>query len=249
MGKQNTALLLTGAIDIHQNNVPFTRITNTQTRLKQYLHSIDYAIRKYKSIEKVVFVENTNYSYDYNELMSLATNCGKTLEILSFQGNTEETAIHGKGFGEIECINYALKNSKLLMSSKAFVKLTGRVLVVNFDCVFRSAYGQNSFYAIIPTGTFPYVETILYRAENNFFRENLCDIGSLVFDKEKMYLERVLYQRLLNLSGSHPVGSFKAYRFLSGISASTGKTYTTKLPHKISNSVYAMFRRFDINRQ
>lgn len=126
--------------------------------------------------------------------------------------------------------------------------MTGRVHVMNFDCVLRSAYGGNSFYAI-STELFPYVETILYRVEKIFFQKNLYDIGNLVFDREKMYLERVLYQRLYELAKHHPVGSFKAYRFLGGVSASTGNPYATKLLYKVSNSVYAFSRKFDINRQ
>lgn len=104
--------MITGAIDIQHNQVPFTRITDTQTRLGQYLYSIDYAIRNYRSIDKIIFVENTNFSYDYTALNRLAVNHRKELEILSFHGNFEKTVIHGKGFGEIESINYALENSK-----------------------------------------------------------------------------------------------------------------------------------------
>lgn len=243
-----SVLLITGAIDIQRSNIPFTRISDTQIRLKQYLQSIDYALRKYNSIDKVVFVENTNFSYDYSVFHRLAKEYGKEFEVLNFQGNIEKTVLHGKGFGEMECINYAIKNSKLLGLSETFIKLTGRVQVSNFDYVIRSAYGCNSFYAI-DTGVFPYVETILYRANKIFFQKYLYDVGNLVFDEKKMYLERVLYQKLHELAKQHSVGSFRAYRFLKGLSASTGKNYATKITYKISNTVYALFHKFDINHQ
>ncbi len=69
---KNTALVITGAIDIRHNQVPFTRITDTQTRLDQYLDSIGYAIRNYRSIDKIVFVENSLFSHDYTILGQLA---------------------------------------------------------------------------------------------------------------------------------------------------------------------------------
>jgi hypothetical protein len=247
MRKKDTALLITGAIDVERNHVPFTRITNTQMRLGQYIRAIEYAIRKYRSINRIIFVENTNFPYDYSALYSLAAHHGKTLEVLPFKGNREKTAFHGKGFGEIECINYALENSKLLKASTGFVKLTGRVEVLNFDCLLHSAYGTNSFYAI-STAAFPYVETILYRVDKHFFQKNMEDAGALVLDREKMYLERVFYKKLYELKERHSVGSFRAYRFLQGLSASTGNSYATKLRHKISNSVFAALGKFDINR-
>ncbi|MDR0422478.1 MAG: hypothetical protein LBH72_05655, partial [Proteiniphilum sp.] len=227
---------------------PYTRIKDTRTRLEQYLHSIDYAIRKYRSIHKVVFVENTNFPYDYSALCHLAENCRKTLEVLSFQGDTEKTVLHGKGFGEIECINHALENSRLLKSSDSFVKLTGRVIVLNFDRVMRSACKRNSFYAI--TGKkIPYVETILYRAEKTFFQENLHDVGHFVFDREGIIIEHIFYRRLHELAEHSSIGSFGTYRFLEGISGGSGASYATKWPDKIEKTIAALFRKFDINRQ
>lgn len=246
MKEKAPALLITGAIDIEGNNVPFTRISNTQIRLDQYIHSIEYAIKKYRSIDKIIFVENTNFLYDYSSLYHLAVNHKKTLEVLPFKGEIEKTIFHGKGFGEMECINYALRNSKLLKTSTEFIKLTGRVDVLNFDCLLYAAYGANSFYAV-RAEKFPYVETILYKVDKVFFQDNMSDLGSLVLDREKMYLERVFYKRLYELRRTYPIGSFRAYRFLKGISASTGNSYGTKMRYKITNSVLAAFGRFDIN--
>ncbi|MDR0421420.1 MAG: hypothetical protein LBH72_00205 [Proteiniphilum sp.] len=247
MGKKETVLLITGAIDIERHGVPFTRITDTHLRLGQYIGSLEYAIRTYRSIDGIIFAENTNFPYDYSALYSLAARHGKRLEVLPFEGNRVKTAFHGKGFGEMECIGHALDNSELLRASARFVKLTGRVRVLNFDCLLHSAYGTNSFYAL-SAATFPYVETILYRVDKHFFRKNLGDAGALVFEKEKMYLERVFFEKLYALKERHPVGSFRVYRLLQGLSASTGNSYATKLRHKISNSVFAALGRFDINR-
>lgn len=238
---------MTGAIDVQHSQVPFTQITDTQTRLEQYLRSIDHAIRKYRSIHKVVFVENTNFSYDYTALSRLAENHRKTLEVLSFQGDTEKTVLHGKGFGEMECINHALEYSRLLKSSDAFVKLTGRLNVLNFDCVLHSAYKHNSFYAI-NTEKVPYVETIIYRAEKTFFQENLNDAGNLVFDREGIYIEHIFYHRLYELARHSSIGSFRAYRFLEGLSGSSGYSYATMRSDKITKSKHALLRKFDINR-
>lgn len=180
-------------------------------------------------------------------LYRLAGQYRKTLEILPFQGNTKKTVFHGKGYGEMECINYALDNSQLLKSSDTFVKLTGRVIVLNFDCVLHSAIKPNTFYAMT-SGRFPYIETIIYRTEKDFFQKHLSDAGNLVFDREEIYLEHVFYQRLHELASQCPIGSFKAYRFLKGFSGSSGYSYETKWVDKFKLSSYAFFKKFDINR-
>ena len=43
----------------------------------------------------------------------------------------------GKGYGEGEIIEYALKNSAFLHSEREFIKLTGRITIENLDAIIR----------------------------------------------------------------------------------------------------------------
>lgn len=95
-------LLITAAIDVSKDNVPFTKITNTQERLSQYIQSIIFAINNYNQIHTIIFCENTNYLYDYSDLISKAKDKDKILEILLFKGKTEVYREKGKGYGEGE---------------------------------------------------------------------------------------------------------------------------------------------------
>ncbi|HHW69187.1 MAG TPA: hypothetical protein GX747_02445 [Tenericutes bacterium] len=250
MGRNNyrnsAVLLITGSIDINKN-IPHIKLTDTTERLQQYIDSIEYAIKKYHSIQKIVFAENTNYLYNYTKLKELSKIYDKELEIISFQGDQTKASIHGKGYGEIEIINYALTNSKLINASKTIIKLTGRIKVSNFDSVLYSSYGKNSFYYIsraIP----PYNETILYKIEKDLFLEKFTEIGNEVFDKEGFYLEYAFLKKIESLKEYYDFGSFRVYRFLQGISGSTGNKYNSSLKSKIGNTLYSIFKRFDINK-
>lgn len=245
--KNCSALLITGSIDISNKNIPFTQLKDSNERLKQYLDSIDYAIKNYHTIQKIVFAENTNFKYDYTKLKELAKKYGKELETISFEGNIKETSIHGKGYGEIEIINYALKHSELINTSDIFIKLTGRIKVSNFDFVILSSYENNSFYYVSRANP-PYIETIIYKIEKNLFINHFSEIGTEVSDKDGFYLEHAFLKKIESLKEHYNFGSFRIYRFLRGISGSTEKKYNSSLKSKIGNTLYCVFKQFDINK-
>ncbi|WP_129594598.1 hypothetical protein [Seramator thermalis] len=249
MGRNNyrnsAVLLITGSIDINKN-IPHIKLTDTTERLQQYIDSIEYAIKKYHSIQKIVFAENTNYLYNYTKLKELSKIYDKELEIISFQGNQTKTSIHGKGYGEIEIINYALKHSELINTSDIFIKLTGRIKVSNFDFVILSSYENNSFYYVSRANP-PYIETIIYKIEKNLFINHFSEIGTEVSDKDGFYLEHAFLKKIESLKEHYNFGSFRVYRFLRGISGSTGNKYNSSLKSKIGNTLYSIFKRFDIN--
>ena len=55
------------------------------------------------------------------------------LESLSFTGNEKRIASCGKGYGEDDIIEYALKHSDLLKEATYFCKLTGWLKVDNIN--------------------------------------------------------------------------------------------------------------------
>ena len=118
-------ILLTGCIN--PNGMAFTALTDATIRLKQYVTAINY------------YLNNTNYPIVFSENSGTSINSyfnsynnNKRLELLSFKGNNNKD--RGKGYGEAEIIDYALKKSLIIESHKnncSIIKITGRLIVRN----------------------------------------------------------------------------------------------------------------------
>jgi len=217
-------LLLTGAIDIKEFNIPSTTITEVNERLSQYLTSIDFAITHYHLITDIVFCENTGFSFDYKPLKEKAIANGKNLEIISFIGDYSRIAQKGKGFGEGEIIKYALNTSKILVECSTFFKLTGRLIVKNMDQIVATTRSENSFIyhpKTIYRMPVDHIETFFYKVDKSIYTENLMDAYEEVDEPRYRYLEHIFYERLFNFNFQ----SFKLAPQISGISGTSGESY------------------------
>ncbi|WP_404790299.1 hypothetical protein [Altericista sp. CCNU0014] len=135
--KISEILVMTGTIRV--GNTYSVAIKDPDERLFQYLCSLVSWI-KFTSIEKIVFCENNNTSYDFKKLIRFAESEGKNLEILIFNGN-DGARKYGKGFGEGTIMEYIVKNSRYFSQSKSFYKITGRLFVENFEEI-RNKHAQ-----------------------------------------------------------------------------------------------------------
>jgi len=224
MKTSKTALIITGAIDI-KGNIPYnTTLIDTNTRLDQYISSLVYAINNYKTVDKIIFVENTGYKYDYTEIYTLADTLNIKLEILTFRGAVEEIVKKGKGFGEGEMIKYSFANSRLLALSTSFVKLTGRLIIENFDNIMKNTDDHNNYFMlpfISKIKNSRSIPTVFYKVNKEFYGNHLLDVYKNVNDNKNVKLEHVFYKEI-------PVNSikyFKYYPTIRGQSGSSGIYY------------------------
>ena len=217
-------LLLTGSIDISHYKVPSTKIVDLNERLTQYLNSIDYAITNYKSIDIIVFCENTNYCYDYSTLKEKAVKFGKVLEVITFKGDFDNVYQYGKGYGEGEIVKYSLNNSLNLKNCSHFVKVTGRLIVKNMDQILQPVKETNCFiFRPNQINRIPknHVETFFYCVDKQIYLDYLVDAYLDVNEKQLVYLEHTFFERLRQVRFK----SFKIMPLISGISGSSGESY------------------------
>lgn len=226
-GSSNNAepvLLLTGAIDVHQPNVPFTTLSNSDDRLSQYLYSIRYAIDHYNLVKKIVFCENTKYNHNYSSLIERAKLKGKVLEVLSFQGNYQAIQQKGKGYGEGEAIEYALQNSSLLSNCRLFYKLTGRLVIENLDLIVATSRVGNRF-ILHPKEIYQrerdHVETYFFKVCPEFYTTKLLGAYKEVDEINNLYIEHLFFERLKGLN----IKAFKYPLKIIGNSGTSGKPY------------------------
>ncbi len=215
-------LIITGAIDIQNSDIPYTQLTETNQRLKQYLESLEFAIENYTSITHIIFCDSTNYAFDYSPIVERARQQNKVLEIHSFSGDKEKVRKQGKGYGEGEIMNYLLEHSEVLKKCDYFYKLTGRVIVKNFDALHQPSVDSHFLcYHTIDEEGKSLVSTVFYKISKEMYLHRLREAYQEVNDGQGHYLEKVYYQKLKDID----LKSFKTYPIVSGISGSTGMRY------------------------
>lgn len=193
-------------------------------RLGQYEESIRFFISS-GAFSKVIFCENSNYGTDeISGLWRVAEDNGVQMELLSFQGNTDETCIHGKGYGEGEIMKYVFSHSQIAPAEPYFVKITGRLKVDNIrDIVIRM--DQNKTYFNIPNRTRRDIyDTRIYGMPISQFKELFMDSYEQVMDDKGVFLEKV-YTRMIQNSKIEVV-NFPRYPRIVGMSGSGGAVYT-----------------------
>lgn len=198
-------------------------IRDEEERLKQYIDSLTFLIES-KAFTKIVFCENSNYgTVFFDKPKLLAKKMDIQLEVISFQGDFEQTKLYGKGFGEGEILDYTLKNSKLVKEEKFFVKITGRIKVNNIKEIV-ARLKVNRIYFNIPNYTQRDIyDTRIYAMPIRQFQKNFIDQYFRVKDNEGIFLEHV-YTNIIK-ENRIKVNNFPKYPRITGVSGSTGLQY------------------------
>lgn len=222
-------------------------IRDEKERLKQYKEGLK-ALLDSRVFSKLIFCENSNYGTEkLNCLAEDAKEKGIDLELLSFQGDTENICIHGKGYGEGEIMEYVFSNSRLIQGETYFVKITGRLKVDNAkELVNRILEGRTYFN--IPNRTIKdFYDTRIYGMPIQQFKALFLNAYHQVMDEQGIFLE-IVYTKILQ-GNDIKVYNFPRYPRIKGISGSGGIEYDyTEWKCKIRDvlslvNVYAIKRR------
>lgn len=214
-------LLLTASINANLASPIHTKLTDTNERLVQYKNTLSRYIKE-SNFDVFVFCENTGFIMAKDDLLQLAKEYKKSIEFLSFISDIDSVKKLGKGYGEGECIEYALKNSvNLQMKSDCFFKVTGRLFIDNINQILASNINyKNCFFTDgINTNS---VRTVFFKTQVSFFNQYLLQVYKNVNDSENKFLEFVYFEHLIdkNINGIVP------YPYIIGNSGSTGNPYT-----------------------
>lgn len=198
-------------------------LKNEVDRLRQYKEALLFTIRS-QAFSKIVFCENSDYGVEsFAGIQTKAAEAGVKLELLSFRGNEEEVQKHGKGYGEGEILDYVFANSRLLNGESYFVKITGRLEIVNIKDICEHM-DFNMCYFNIPNRTIRYYyDTKLYAMPVAVFNDYFRKAYIQVWDDAGIYLEKV-YTKIL-LKEKIKVKNFEKYPRVLGRQGSTGLDY------------------------
>ena len=225
------AILLTGCIN--PDGMPFTWLTDTNERLRQYVDAINYYLETTKS--KIVFCENSN-----TDIFPLFENNNNNdrLEIHTFQGNKEK--LKGKGYGEAEIIEYAFQHSSLLKENIIVIKITGRLIVNNICQIIKSLKYKNDFVTCLFHSDLSFADSRIFCATPAFYTEFLRN-KTKINDNEGRYFEHILSYTVIE--SSIQFIPFKEEPQITGISGSSGDCYQAKKPTKKQQ---LLFKRYSL---
>lgn len=201
-------------------------VRDEKERLEQYVQSIRSLIEA-EAFKKIVFAENSNYGCDALEGLQIAADEHQVeLECLSFQGNTEQACIHGKGYGEGEIMDYVFQHSQLLKNEPYFVKITGRLQVDNMAAIAARLKKTRTYFNIPNPTRRDIYDTRIYAMPVKQFEEYFENEYGRVMDREGVFLEHV-YTEILRDNHIY-VSNFPLYPRVRGVSGSGGLAYDYK---------------------
>ncbi|WP_081211280.1 hypothetical protein [Salegentibacter sediminis] len=120
--KNEIVLLLTGTIERNSSDV--LAVKDPEIRKQQYLEAISFYLAN--TPYKIVFSENSGYS------LAEYFPGSERLEFITFQSPITSPD-RGKGWKELEIIDYTLKKSGFIKETSIVVKITGRLKVLNIN--------------------------------------------------------------------------------------------------------------------
>ena len=236
--KREPVLLITATILPQEKR--YIWLKNSERRLKQYMDSLKYYIVN-TDIKEIVFCENSGYDFRKDELFLLADKCNKKIEIIQFVGNQYKIARYGKGFGEGEIIEYALKNSCLLGKANYFIKVTGRLKIKNIDLI-KNKLDLNKMYLNKNVDKQQSINTVIYCMPKRMYKKFVVDAYKRVYDKKGKYIEQV-FKEVVEDNGLN-IYNIPYYPYIDGFRGTTGRKYQESVEE--GKWIYSILSRLNL---
>lgn len=228
------ALVITSSVYV---SAPYTKLVDPEEREKQYLDSITFFIKE-SSLKKIIVCDNSGYHYP-ESLYQLAALHNKEIELLSFHGDNKLVAEYGKGYGEGEIMKFVLSNSQLIKQVEGFLKVTGRLKLINSDKLLRKCnHWENYFMPVsllrprwmLPKAARPCIDVRVYYTTKDFFNDVLLNAYSNVSDKNIFFLEHAYHQAIAH--SPVKVKCFSIAPEITGMSGSNSWLFKERSPLK-----------------
>lgn len=214
-------ILMTSTVKPNQN--VFKLILNKyDERLKQYKSSIRFYLKA--GIKKLVVCDNSLVERDkFAEEIALAKKFNAEIELISFQGNHDKASKYGKGYGEGEIVKYAVANSILIKNDPYFVKVTGRLKVINIVLIL-DRLSSKKIYINLDRYEVNRADTRIYAMSVEDYKRYFAEAYLWVNDPKELYLENVYFDIILRQN--IVTLNFPLFPRILGIQGSTGEQYT-----------------------
>lgn len=242
MKAEEFVLLLTGTVSPNENVIKLSLKSSTD-RLAQYRESILWFLQN-TSVTRIVFCENSGSLKElYDDISDKAKSLEKKFEYITFEGNRKLIVEQGKGYGEGEIIEYALKHSSLLQECSYFMKLTGRLKIRNINNIIKRMKYSHFYINAYQNNK---VDTRIYAVSRELYECEFKEDYEKVNDRKGYYIEHVFFDTIKekNLLSSN----FPLFPQLIGESGSSGRKYIYNPIKSIKQDVLSCFNYYGTRR-
>ena len=221
------ALVITSSVYV---NTRYTALLDAGERERQYFDSLEFYIRE-TPFQKIIVCDSSGYIYP-GSMRWLAEEHHKQLELLSFNGDKAAMEQHGKGYGEGEIMEFVLTHSHLLKEVEGFLKVTGRLKLINAEKLLQKAHHQQNYFMpislirprwLVPPAARPCVEVRVYYTTKDVFKNVLLDAYLNVSDDKTYFLEHAYHDALA--ASAVKVQCFPLAPEITGTSGSNGWSF------------------------
>jgi hypothetical protein len=213
MGQVNenkTCLLVTGTIVPNSN---FVAHKDAAQRRNEYMEALKFYRETMKDMS-IYFLENSSYDFDNDkEFMEFLK--VKQVNLLKFP--VSDKFREGKGYQEFQMLDEAVE--RLNKSYGIFVKVTGRYKVMNLP---RLIAGINGEINIDLQKKFKVAQTNVFICRIEFYQQHIKGLYVKANDEGGMFIEKVIYGKLVNESLLDAVSMFAVNPEIEGVSGSYG---------------------------
>lgn len=190
MGK---IILLTSSID--PNGCSFLSRSCIEDRKNDYLMAVEKWLTK-TSLD-IVYVDNSGYDLEF--IIDKFSEYSSRIEFLSYDGNGYDRSL-GKGYGELEIINYALVNSRKISNCEYLIKSTGRYFFPKMESFLDTIrIDEYDFVGQLNDGV---VHTGFFMVNKSFYLDFIGDTNP-VNDTKGYYIEHLFYNMAFSTERRH----------------------------------------------
>lgn len=227
MVKKNMVVIITSTINVGAD-VPFLRLNNSKERLKQYIDALLFLFEQNKDINYVV---GDNSAAECPEIITeYVKKHSIGFEWVTFKGDEGKLKKYGKGYGEVEIIDYVIKHSNFLDKCDSFVKVTGRLKIRNFNTMIKSIKKKSNWFLTYGDGKLEKFDTRLYSMRISTWNECISNIYQDVeYDDNSV---ETIFVKKLSENGEQ-ISSFRVQPNFIGQSGGYGAIYYTSIMDEI----------------
>ena len=229
--------LLTGCIK-PRSDLPFTYLKNPEIRKEQYVNAIRYQLDHYKY--PLVFAENSEY--DLSPVFEKEIRAGR-IEMITFNGNSYPAQL-GKGVGEYNCVNYALKHSRFIHENSFVFKITGRYQIQNLERFITQAQRIHDLYLFTDTDfSRKFSDSRCFGFKPAFATDYLKSCIDQLDEYKGVYFEHIMFRALLSaMSDGNVIDLFNGALRIIGVAGSMNQPYLSGSVRHIIRDIKKRFK-------
>ena len=219
-------IVLTSSVNVMDLSVV---LKDPSERIRFTLESIDHWL-KISPRTRLVVCDGSDY--DFTQILSTQypdAMRNHRIECLHFMNDPKLVAMYGKGYGEGQIIQHALRHSQLLKNEDSFCKCTGKLWVDNFIECFSEWNGRflcqayfSQVFSLKKT-SLDYVDTRFYIANKAFYEKYFSQLHLQVGGHFHCSIEDVFKKTILE----HQLTSilFSVLPLVRGVGGGSGQYY------------------------